>query len=197
LSARLCATALLAAVALLAGCAALVAQNPGTAMRPVNAARSGDDARLMLGGWDVVAYLGEGRAQPGSARYRVEFEGVVYHFASAEHRERFERDPARYQPAYHGYDATRMVYAIPELADPGVWLVIDGRVLLFADEASKAAFELDPAGNMVLANRYWKDEVAGTYSLVQAMWRRVDRVPHYRSRDELARAVAEAKAKPG
>ena len=49
MSARLCATTvLLAAVTLLAGCGALVAQNPGTAMRPVNAERSGDDARLML-----------------------------------------------------------------------------------------------------------------------------------------------------
>lgn len=198
MNARLCATTvLLAAVTLLAGCGALVAQNPGTAMRPVNAERSGDDARLMLGGWDVVAYLGEGRAQPGSALYRIEFEGVVYHFASAEHLALFRRDPAKYQPAYNGYDATRMVYAIPEPADPSVWLVIDGRVLLFTDKASKAAFELDPTGNMALADRYWRDEVAGTYSLVQAMWRRVDRVPHYRSRDELARAVAEAKAKPG
>ena len=166
-------------------------------MRPVNAVRSGDDARLMLGGWDVVAYLGERRAQPGSPQFRVEFEGVVYLFASADNLALFQREPAKYQPAYHGYDATRMVYAIPEIADPTVWLLVDGRVLLFADAASKAAFELDPVGNMALADRYWKDEVAGSYSLVQAMWRRVDRVPHYRSRDELARDVAEAKAKPG
>ncbi len=189
--------ALLAVVLWLAGCSALVAQNPGTAMRPVNAVRSGDDARLMLGGWDVVAYLGERRAQPGSPQFRVEFEGVVYLFASADNLALFQREPAKYQPAYHGYDATRMVYAIPEIADPTLWLLIDGRVLLFADAASKAAFELDPVGNMALADRYWKDEVAGSNSLVQAMWRSVDRVPHYRSRDELSRAVAEARGQGG
>lgn len=187
----------LAALALLAGCSALVAQNPATPMQPVNAVRSGDDARLMLRGYDVVAYHSEGRARPGSPRFRGEFEGVVYHFASAEHLALFQREPAKYQPAYHGYDATRMVYAIPELADPTVWRDLHGRVFLFADEASKAAFELDAAGNAALADSYWKDEVAGSNSLVQAMWRRVDRVPHYRSRDELARAVAEAKAQPG
>ncbi len=52
-------------------------------------------------------------------------------------------------------------------------------------------------GNVALADKYWKSEVAGSNSAWQGMWRRVDRVPHYRSRDELARAVAEAKAKPG
>ena len=191
------AAAALAAAALLAGCTALVAQNPATPMQPVNAVRNGDDARLMLRGYDVVAYVTEGRARLGSAQFRGEFEGVVYHFASAGHLALFQREPAKYQPAYHGYDATRMVYAIPEPADPAVWRHIDGRVFLFADAASKAAFELDLAGNVALADKYWKSEVAGSNSAWQGLWRRVDRVPHYRSRDELARAVAEARPKPG
>jgi hypothetical protein len=187
--------AALAAAGLLAGCNSLVAQNPSTAMQPVNAVRDGDDARLMLRGWDVVAYQAEGRAQPGLPQWRAEFEGVVYLFASAENLARFQAEPAKYQPAYHGYDATRMVYAIPELADPAVWLRAGGRVFLFSDAASKAAFELDLAGNIALADRYWKSEVAGSNSAWQALRRSVDRVPHYRSRDDLARAVAEAKAK--
>ncbi len=193
MSAKLRAAALLAATVALAGCNSLVAQNPATTMQPVNAVRSGDDARLMLRGYDVVAYVTDARAVPGSAQFRTQFEGVSYQFASAEHLALFLREPAKYQPAYHGYDATRMVYAIPELADPTVWRSIDGRVFLFADAASKAAFELDLAGNVALADKYWKSEVAGSNSAWQGLWRRVDRVPHYRSRDELARAVAEAK----
>lgn len=185
------------AAALLAGCSSLVAQNPSSPMQPVNAVRRGDEPRLALRGYDVVAYATQSRAVPGSPRWRSEFEGVAYYFASAEHQALFEREPARYQPAYHGYDATRIVYAIPELADPEVWRLIDGRVFLFADVESKAAFELDLAANIALADRYWTTEVAGSNSAWQALWRRVDRVPHYRSRDELARAVAEAKPKPG
>lgn len=197
MSAGLKAAALLAAATLLAGCASLVAQNPSTPMQPVNAARNGDEVRLMLGGYDVVAYVVDGRAVPGVPQFRTQFEGVTYQFASAEHLAQFQREPSKYQPAYHGYDATRMVYAIPELADPTVWRSVDGRVFLFADAESKAAFELDLAGNIALADKYWKTEVAGSNSGWQALWRRVDRVPHYRSRDELARAVAEAKAKAG
>jgi hypothetical protein len=91
----------------------------------------------------------------------------------------------------------RMVFAVPEAADPGVWRNIGGRIFLFADAASKAAFELDVPGNMALADKYWKAEVANSNSYWQSLWRRVDRVPHYRSRDELAKAVAEAKARAG
>jgi len=182
---------------LLAGCNTLVAQNPPSPMQPVNAVRAGDDARLMLRGYDVVAYVTLSQAVPGSAQHRSEFEGVTYHFSSAEHLAQFLREPARYQPAYHGLDATRMVYALPEAADPTVWRHIDGRVFLFADAASKAAFELDVSGNIALADSYWKSEVAGSNSAWQSLRRRVDRVPHYRSRDELAEAVAAAQGKPG
>lgn len=182
---------------LLAGCNTFVAQNPPSPMQPVNAVRAGDDARLMLRGYDVVAYVTLSQAVPGSAQHRSEFEGVTYHFSSAEHLAQFLREPARYQPAYHGLDATRMVYALPEAADPTVWRHIDGRVFLFADAASKAAFELDVSGNIALADSYWKSEVAGSNSAWQSLRRRVDRVPHYRSRDELAEAVAAAQGKPG
>ena len=86
---------------------------------------------------------------------------------------------------------------MPEAADPTIWRNIDGRIFPFADAASKAAFELDVNGNIALADQYWKSEVAGSNSAWQNLRRRVDRVPHYRSRDELAEAVAAAKAKPG
>ena len=190
------AAALLAAAAVLAGCNTLLAQNPSSPMQPVNAVRSGDESRLMLRGYDVVAYVTQAQAVPGLPKYRIEFEGVTYLFSSAEHQALFQREPAKYQPAYHGFDATRMVYALPEQADPTVWRQVDGRLYLFADAASKAAFELDLKGNIALADTYWKDEVSGSNSAWQNLRRRVDRVPHYRSRDELAAAVAAAQAKP-
>jgi YHS domain-containing protein len=186
-----------AAVVLLAGCNAMVAQNPSSPMRPVNAVRDGDESRLMLRGYDVVAYVAQGRAMPGSAQWSAEHEGVRYLFASAEHRMQFLQNPAQWQPAYNGWDAMRMAFAIPEPADPAVWKLIDGRVLLFADAASKAAFELDPAGNRAAADKYWEAEVRGSFSAWQRAYRLADRVPGYKSADELARAVAAAKSRPG
>ncbi len=60
-----------------------------------------------------------------------------------------------------------------------------------------AAFELDTAANIALADRYWKDEVDGHDSAWQRTRRQFDRVPHYKSRDEFAREVAAAQAKSG
>jgi YHS domain-containing protein len=187
----------LASAVLLAGCNAMLAQNPSSPMRPVNAVRDGDDYRLMLRGWDVVAYADQGRAMQGSPQWSADHEGVRYFFANAEHRTTFVQNPSKYQPAYNGWDAMRMVFAIPEPADPAVWKLIDGRVLLFADAASKAAFELDPAGNKAAADKYWATEVQGSFSPWQRSYRFLDRVPGYKSPEELARAVAAAQAKPG
>lgn len=188
--------ALCLVLAALSGCNTLVAQNPASSLKPVNAVRHGDDARLMLRGYDVVGYFTAGQALPGLPQHRVELDGVAYQFASAEHQAQFQLEPQRYRLAYHGFDAMRMVFAIPDAADPAVWLLHEGRVFFFADAASKQAFELDLAHNVALADAYWRDEVAGHNSAWQSLQRRIDRVPHYRSRDALAQAVLEAQSKP-
>jgi YHS domain-containing protein len=189
--------ALLLAALVLGGCNALLAQNPSSPMRPVNAVRDGDESRLILQGYDVVAYSTQGQAVPGLAQYRSQYEGVTYHFSSAAHQSAFQLDPAKFQPAYHGFDAMRMVFAVPEAGDPRVWEIIGGRLFIFADPPAKAAFALDPAGNAVRADAYWNAEVQGTITWWQRSKRLVDRVPGYKSRDELAREVAEARAKAG
>lgn len=188
---------LLAVCLWLTGCNTMLAQNPSSPLRPVNAVRDGDQSRLVLRGYDVVAYGSQAQAVPGLPQFRAEYEGATYQFATAENRAAFQREPQRYQPAYHGFDATGIVYAIPVAGDPTVFKRIDGRTFIFSDAASRAAFELDVAGNIAMADRYWKDEVAGSMTSWQSLKRRIDRVPHYRSRDELARAVAAAQGKPG
>lgn len=182
---------------LLGGCNSLIAQNPPSVMKPVNAVYRVDESRLMLQGFDLVGYFAARQALPGKPELRVEYEQVIYLFSNREHMDLFKQDPRKYQPAYHGYDAMRMVFAIPERADPRQWQLVDGRLFFFADAESLAAFDLDKAGNIALADRYWADEVRGHFSEWQRSRRLIDTVPHYKSRDELAREVAAAKAKSG
>lgn len=73
--------------------------------------------------------------------------------------------------------------------------LIDGKLYIFGGRASKDAFMLDPAGNLRLAEKYWKEEVAGRHSFLLRAYRLVIRVPHYQSGEELARRVAEARAR--
>jgi YHS domain-containing protein len=180
----------LAGLLALGGCGPLVTQSPNGALSPVNAQPGENGARVILGGHDVVAYFTEGRHRAGDPRFASVHEGVTFRFASAEHKARFDANPAAFVPQYGGYCANGIVYAIPWGGDADAWRIIDGKLYIFGGAGSRAAFELDVPGNRKLADAYWKDEVAGTNALVQRVRRLVFKVPHYRTGEELAQAVA-------
>lgn len=189
--------ALLALLATLAGCGAMQAQNPPGALRPVNAVAGEGGERLMLAGHDVVAYFTLGRHAAGRAEFSSVHEGVNFRFASAEHKAMFDAEPARYLPQFGGYCSNGIVYGIPWGGDADTWTLIDGRLYIFGGQGSRDAFELDVAGNLALAQRYWDEEIAGRHSFLQRAYRLLWRVPHYKSGDELAREVAAARARGG
>ncbi len=195
MSVRIVKTMFLAAAAaiFLAGCGAMVAQNPSGKYAPVNAVADGNDVRVLLKGADVVAYFTEGRYQQGVAQFSSQYEGVGFRFASAEHKALFDQAPTRYLPQFGGYCANGIAYGIPWGGDADTWKMIGGRLYIFGGQGSKDAFELDEKTNLALAERYWQNEVAGNHSFVQRAKRLVFRVPHYRSGEELARAVAQAR----
>jgi YHS domain-containing protein len=178
--------------AALAGCGAMIAQNPGSALKPVNAVADESDERVMLKGHDVVAYFTLGRHALGSNQFKSVYEGVTFRFMSAEHKALFDANPKKYQPEYGGYCANGIAYGIPWGGDADTWKMIDGRLFINGGPGSKAAFELDLPRNIALADKYWREEVAGSNSFLQRARRLVFRVPHYKSGDELAAAVAAA-----
>jgi YHS domain-containing protein len=191
---RVVAVAVLAAAAL-GGCSSMNTQNPSGKLRPVNAMADAADEHLMLKGADVVAYFTQGRYAAGSPQFRSVYEGVSFRFASAAHKALFDAAPARYLPQFGGFCANGIVYGIPWGGDADTWSMVDGKLYIFGGQGSKDAFELDLPGNVKLAERYWAEEVAGSNSFWQRSKRLVFRVPHYRNGEELARLVAEAKAR--
>ncbi len=192
-SSRLLLATLVGTAISLTGCGAMLAQNPSSALKPVNAVADADDARVMLKGHDVVAYFTLGRHALGSNQFKSVYEGVTFRFSSAEHKALFDANPKKYQPEYGGYCANGIAYGIPWGGDADTWRLIDGRLFINGGPDSKAAFELDLKRNIELADRYWREEVAGSNSFWQRGKRLVFRVPHYKSGDELAAAVAAAK----
>ena len=197
LSLRRMALLLIPCVALLSGCAAMLAQNPSGPLKPVKAVAIGQDAHVMLEGHDVVAYFTLGRHAPGSPQFKSVHQGVTFHFMNAEHKAAFDREPTRYIPQYGGFCANGINYAIPWGGDADTWRIIDGKLYIFGGAGSRAAFELDTATNIKLADKYWAEEVSGSNSFVQRSWRLVFRVPHYKTGAELDRMVKEAAAKKG
>jgi hypothetical protein len=86
------------------------------------------------------------------------------------------------------------VYGIPWGGDADTWKMIHGKLYIFGGQASKAAFELDTAANLALAQRYWDAEVKGGNSVIQRGKRLALKVAHYKTDEQLAQTVAGAKA---
>jgi YHS domain-containing protein len=187
--------AAVAATLALAGCGAMVAQNPSSALKPVNAIAMDGDERVILAGHDVVAYWTLGRHAAGSPQFKSVYEGVTFRFANAEHKALFDAAPQKYLPQYGGYCANGIAYGIPWGGDADTWRIDNGRLFIFGGKGSKDAFELDVRRNAELADKYWKEEVQGSNSFFQRARRLVFRVPHYKSGEELAREVAAAQRK--
>ena len=187
------AAALLAGMLGLGGCSAMLAQNPSGTLKPVNAFNESGEDHLILHGHDVVSYFTDGRHVMGSADHKTVYQGVTFRFASAAHKALFDKTPTAYIPQYGGFCANGIAYGIPWGGDADTWRMIDGRLFINGGPGSKAAFELDLKRNIERADRYWREEVAGSHSFWQRGKRLVFRVPHYKSGDELAADVAAAK----
>ena len=180
---------------LLSGCGAMTAQNPSSSLKPVNAVADEQDARVILKGADVVAYFTQGKYVQGTPQIKSEYEGVTFRFSSAAHKALFDKEPKKYLPEFGGYCANGIAYGIPWGGDADTFSMMNGKLYIFGGQASKDGFEVDPVGNLALAEKYWKDEVAGNNSIIQRTKRLVFKVPHYKSGEQIAAEVAAAKAK--
>ncbi len=185
---------LIVAVAL-SGCGAMTAQNPSSSLKPVNAVADEQDARVILKGADVVAYFTQGKYVQGTPQIKSDYEGVTFRFSTAAHKALFDKEPKKYLPEFGGYCANGVAYGIPWGGDADTFSMINGKLYIFGGQASKDGFEVDPVRNMALAEKYWKDEIAGSNSMIQRTKRLVFKVPHYKSGEQIAAEVTAAKAK--
>ena len=91
--------------------------------------------RLAIKGYDPVAYFDEGGGKPtrGEKSIAASHEGVVYRFATHEHRELFLANPARYEPAHGGWCSWAMLDGDKTRPDPRSFIVKEDRLFLFYD----------------------------------------------------------------
>jgi YHS domain-containing protein len=85
---------------------------------------------LALNGYDAVAYVTDGKPVKGVAHLTTTWSGVVWRFATAEHRDVFHRNPERYAPQFGGYCAWAVAHGYTADGDPEVWTIVDGRLYL-------------------------------------------------------------------
>jgi YHS domain-containing protein len=154
---------------------------------PFRTVSEGADDKLMLLGYDAVAYFTQNAAVKGDPNIKLEHLGVTYRFASHANRAEFQKNPEKYMPQFGGFCANGINYAVPWGAGggPNTWRIYRGKLYVFGGQSSRDHFEMDTERNLQLAHQLWNDEIAGSNAIVTRYKRLVFRVPHYKTDKEL------------
>ena len=116
----------------------------------------GAPLRLVLKGYDPVAYFTEGKPVPGKPEFEAVFDEARYRFASAQHLEQFKADPDHYAPQYAGSCASAMAAGYKVEAEPENWLIIDGKLFVFAGPGGPDKMRANTAEVIAKGRENWK-----------------------------------------
>lgn len=114
-----------------------------------------DGNGIGIKGYDPVAYFTDGKAVKGDAQFQSQSDGVTYQFASAEHKQAFDADPAKYRPQFGGFCAWAVSRGYTATIDPNAFQIVDGRLLLQYSLGVRKDFSKDTAGNLKKADANW------------------------------------------
>lgn len=112
--------------------------------------------RLAIKGYDPVAYFTAGKAVPGSAEHEAVWGEATWRFASAEHQALFLKEPSRYVPQYRGFCAMGVAYGMKVEVDPEAWTIVDGKLYLNYDKASREKWRADRTAMIKTADENWR-----------------------------------------
>ena len=106
-------------------------------------------------GYDAVAYFTDNKAVKGNPKISSEYEGAKYYFASAEHKGLFDANPAKYAPAYGGYCGYAASIGKVRPANPLLWSIVDGQLVVQHTKGAAELWEQDVKGNKEKADKFW------------------------------------------
>jgi YHS domain-containing protein len=110
---------------------------------------------VALEGYDPVAYFTDSKPVKGSPPFRSSYDGAAYIFASADHKAKFDAEPARYVPQFGGYCAYAASIDTISPIDPQYWEIVDDRLVLQHNKKAWDLWHKDAAGNLVKADQNW------------------------------------------
>ena len=114
-----------------------------------------NDNDVILAGHDAVAYFTENKAVLGSANYTAHYAGAVYRFSSAQNRDAFRAQPAKYAPAYGGYCALGTSFGKKFSVDGKAFEVVAGRLYVNKNLKVYKSWKKDIPVNIVKAEGQW------------------------------------------
>lgn len=114
-----------------------------------------DGSGVALRGYDPVAYFTAGKPTSGDKQFSAKHDGATYYFASAANRSEFEKNPAKYAPAFGGFCAMGAALGKKLDGDPAYWRVVDGKLYLNVGAPAQKRWLEDIPGNLSKANANW------------------------------------------
>ena len=114
-----------------------------------------DKRGVALGGYDPVTYFTDGQPKKGDPKIEATFNGALYYFVSQDDRATFEKDPTKYEPAYGGFCGYAASIGKVRPADPLVWSIVDGQLIVQHTKGADELWKKDIAGNKTKADKYW------------------------------------------
>ena len=122
--------------------------------------------KVILDGYDVVAYHTEGKAIPGDSKISANLEGIVYQFSTKENRSLFLSEPDKYVPAFGGWCTFLMGIEksifppTRSKPDPENFKIIDSRLYLFGKNSQqnfREVFEENDSSKILSrAEKFWQ-----------------------------------------
>jgi YHS domain-containing protein len=115
-------------------------------------------AGLGAKGYDVVSYFTDKKPAQGSNKFTADHGGVTWQFVSAEHRDMFKANPAKYAPQYGGYCSWGVAQGKLFDVDPATgWTVSDGKLYLNFNSDINTTFARDTSGFVRKAEKNWPE----------------------------------------
>jgi YHS domain-containing protein len=114
-----------------------------------------DKSGLALQGYDPVGYFTDGKPVKGSVEFTATYKGATYQFASAEHRDTFNKAPEKYAPQFGGFCG--YAASINKLAPIEVeyFQVLNDRLILQHNKKAWDLWHKDVEGNLKKADANW------------------------------------------
>ncbi len=113
-----------------------------------------DGNGLAIEGYDPVSYF-DGKPVKGDPALARIYQGATYWFTTNEHKNTFERDPAKYVPQFGGFCGYAASISKVSPVNPEIWQIVDGRVVLQHTPKAYDLFNQDVPGNYAKAEKNW------------------------------------------
>jgi len=114
-----------------------------------------DKNGVILDGYDPVAFFTDGKPVMGSDMYQSKYDGAIYHFASAEHKALFDKEPAKYEPQFGAFCAYAVSVGRTAAIDVNTFSIVNGRLVVQHNARAVGLWKQDVQGNLTRADKYW------------------------------------------